>query len=75
MTILHSDTDFGDMPTTRRYPRTLYGVDGAFRRTQQYADPITRPHRASIPGGWRSVATAVVLGVALAATLFFTLSN
>lgn len=62
-------------PTTRRYPRTMHGADGAFTRSADYADPITRPERVSIPGGWRSVATAVALGVAFAATLFLTLSN
>lgn len=32
-------------------------------------------HRERSDGGWRSVATAVILGAALAAAMFLTLSN
>jgi hypothetical protein len=36
---------------------------------------LRKPRAPRTDGGWRSVAAAVALGVALAATLFFTLSN
>ena len=33
-------------PTTRRFARSMYGTDAAFRNSPEYADPIERFERA-----------------------------
>jgi hypothetical protein len=37
----------GEWPTTRRYARTLHGVDSAFPRDPEYAEAFDRSCRAS----------------------------
>ena len=88
MTILDTDTEFGipeHMPPTARRTRTGIVIGRAYiphprwdsrpdaERLQRAL--LRKPGAQRIAGGWRSVATAVVLGVALAATLFLTLSQ
>jgi hypothetical protein len=88
MTILQCDTEFGvpsHMPQTTHRTRTGIVIGRSYvphpkwdsrpdaERLQRAL--LRKPRAQRIDGGWRSVVTAVVLGVALAATLFFTLSN
>jgi hypothetical protein len=58
-----------DCPTTRRYARTLHGVDSAFPRDPEYADPIVRFERAltwTESRWWLLFIAAGVIGALLA---------
>lgn len=50
-------------PTTRSYPRTLCGADGAFPRSTDYACAVERPARP-VPAGRGLLLATLVMAVA-----------